>query len=315
MHESGRILVEYMRRMIRILLLICIVCSFSGCGDKGKEADSTASEEGKTLWTLTQYGDTTGLQASFYTIVSDEGQVVVVDGGHEENAPYVEMVRAESGNHVDVWILTHPHPDHIGAFLRVMEDGEVTVDAIYDNGVDPKVYTALAQEWDEPKIYERYLELTEGWSEVKSAKKGDEVSLPGLSIRFFWSYEPGMEQTIGDIHNNSSLVFQVKTQERSVLFVGDCHQDLVAERLLEENAEGLSSDYVQMGHHGNNTLPYSFYEKVSPKGVFFDAPEWLLTGEQYDAKTNYEQMKQLADEIYDYRTTPNKVCLYETDGR
>ena len=304
-----------MKKILQILLLVCIVCS--GCGNtNGKEgSDPTAEKEDAPLWTLTQYGDTTGLQALFYTIVSNAGHVIVVDGGHEDNAPYVEQVLAENGNHVDVWILTHPHPDHIGAFLQVMEDGEVSVDAIYDNGVDPTVYNALAQEWDEPEIYERYVELTGDWSEVKSAKKGDELSLPGLNIRFLWSYEPGMEQTISDIHNNASLVFQVRTEERSMLFVGDCHQDLVAERLLEENAEDLSSDYVQMGHHGNNTLPYTLYEKVNPRGVFFDAPEWLFAGEQYDTQLNYEQMSQLADEIYDYRTAPNEVCLYENDGR
>lgn len=294
--------------------LVCL----GGCAEEMEESGKVSSDESPGIesprWTLTQYGDTTGLQASFYTITSDEGHVIVVDGGHEENGDYVEQVLAESGNHVDVWILTHPHPDHIGAFLRVVEDGEVSVDTVYDNGVDPQVYSNLAQEWDEPECYEQYLALTQEWDELKHAKRGEEISLPGLKIRFYWNYAQGMEQTIEDVHNNSSLVFRVWTPEKSMLFVGDCYQNQVAEQLLQETPEELASDYVQMGHHGNHTLPYTFYEKIGPEGVFFDAPEWLMTGEQYDARRNYEQMQQLGAEIYDLRTAPNTVYLYETEN-
>lgn len=309
--ESGKGTIHYMKKIIRVFTLWVLLCLACACGGNGSTEEAVLPETGQPLWTLTQYGDTTGLQASFYTLVSTAGEVIVIDGGHEENAPFVKEVLAETGNHVDAWILTHPHPDHIGAFLQVMEEGEVTVDAIYDNGMDYEVFQTLAHEWDEPQLFAGYLELTKGWQEVRSVKKGDELSFDGLNIHFFWSYEPGMEKTIGDIHNNASLVFRVVTEDRSMLFVGDCYRDVVANALLEENGEQLNSDYVQMGHHGNNTLPMSFYEKVQPTGVFFDAPEWLLTGDAYDASKNLERMQMLAEEEYDFRTAPNRVSLFE----
>ena len=74
----------------------------------------------KTTWTMTQYSDVTGSQAMFYTLKSPEGIFIVIDGGTEGNADYVRKMIMENGGVVHAWFLTHPHPDHIGAFNQSM---------------------------------------------------------------------------------------------------------------------------------------------------------------------------------------------------
>lgn len=84
--------------------------------------NAEASEDDmKTSYHITQYADITDGQAMFYTIESTKGELIVIDGGWVGNADYVRFVIGEKGNKVDAWILTHPHPDHIGAFNEIMK--------------------------------------------------------------------------------------------------------------------------------------------------------------------------------------------------
>ena len=49
---------------------------------------------------------------------------MLIDGGHTTDADEVREVIKEHGNHVAAWILTHPHPDHVGAFNEIMKNDE-----------------------------------------------------------------------------------------------------------------------------------------------------------------------------------------------
>ena len=48
-------------------------------------------------------------------------KLIVVDSGNPDNEEYVRQVLEKKGNHVNAWILTHPHPDHIGAFNQIWQ--------------------------------------------------------------------------------------------------------------------------------------------------------------------------------------------------
>lgn len=294
-----------MKKLKRRLIIVCTVF-FVLCGC----TKETMVEPEEVTWTLTQHQDVSGSQANFYTLTSNSGKLILIDGGTENNADYVRQVIAENGEHVDAWILTHPHFDHIGAFVRIFTEDGVEVDAIYDNGMDYKFYQAVAQEWDVIATYEAYLALTEGWQEITSLKAGDTLSFDNLTLTFFNSYYEGIEQIAEDIPNNGSLVFKAETPDRSMLFVGDCYAAGLADKWIRDYGDTIKADCVQMGHHGNNSLPIWFYEHVGADTVFFDAPAWLMEGEQYDAKENKAAMEQIAKTIYDYSTAPNVVKLF-----
>ena len=50
-------------------------------------------------------------------VKSNDGRIIVVDGGFKTNAPYLgEYIKANGGK-VAVWLLTHPHVDHVGCLL------------------------------------------------------------------------------------------------------------------------------------------------------------------------------------------------------
>lgn len=261
-------------------------------------------------WEITQYSDDSGSQAMFYTITSDQKDVIIIDGGYTSNADKVKRVIKEYENHVDAWILTHPHPDHLGAFNEIYaQSDEIVIGKIYDNGLDYVYYDTLDQEWDNIDTYATYLKLVEGDDRVKHIVRNDQLKIKNLTFEFMNSYDEISQGYSEDIGNDGSLVFKVSDGKQSMLFTGDCHSDSVSEYLIQEYGERLKADYVQMGHHGNNSLPKEFYEYVNPSKAFFDAPEWLVNGEQYSTKETEMYMMKMGAEVLDYRTAPNTIKL------
>lgn len=262
-----------------------------------------------TEWKATQYADESGLQANFYTLSSNRGELIIIDGGSEQNAGQVKEVIRENGGEVDAWILTHPHPDHIGAFVKLYEDKDIKIDAVYDNGVDYEEYDSVDQEWDDIAVLQEYEELTESASNVESVEEGDVLHFSDLSLHFLNSYRKGMSQTTKDMPNNSSLVFTVESEDKSMLFMGDCYDEALGKQMMQNYDTELEVDYVQVSHHGNHTMCREFYEKTKAKAAFFDAPEWLIQGEQFDTQKNMAEMEELGMQIYDYTSCPNEVDL------
>ena len=73
--------------------------------------------------------------------------------------------------------------------------------------------------------------------------------------------------------------------------------------------EELHAEYVQLGHHGNNSFPTYFYDYVNPEIALFDSPEWLMTGENYTAKDLKQYFLDKNITCYDYVTAPNSFIF------
>jgi len=268
--------------------------------------------EKDNIWRLTQYSDSTGSQAIFYTLSRNGGDdLIVVDGGTAGNADYVRSVINDLGGEVDAWILTHPHPDHIGAFNVIYEDPEgIEIEAICDNGLDYDYYKPVAFAWDGIEVYEKYLSLTDDDPRVTHPKRGDVVEVDGLEIQVFNTYdEVLLDYYLADVCNESSLVLKIDFQIDSVLFAGDCWSAANSEYLINTYGDSLKATYVQMGHHGNNTLSDAFYALVDPDVALFDAPDWLMDSDTYTTSIEKTYMESIGATIYYYHTAPNQFEL------
>lgn len=110
--------------------------------------------------------------------------------------------------------------------------------------------------------------------------------------------------------NNCSLVLKTTNIEKSVLFLGDVwNKELGMEILNMYGAEAMQADYVQSSHHGNNTQSFEFYKAVNPSVILLDGLEWLMTGEDYDAKDLLAWCEEQGIKGYDYRNAPNFSSL------
>ena len=263
---------------------------------------------------ITQYSDMSGNQGCFYTMNTPTGEFIVIDGGNAGNADYVRSVIKENGNKVDAWIITHPHPDHVGAFNVIWENpGDIEMSRLYTIEMDYDSYQERAEEWDDFGSYESFLNITDGFSNLTYLHTGDELELCGLEIKVLSAYDKEITNSLtSDLANDGSLMFKVTNKNESMLFCSDVGVKM-SDTIIENYREELKSDYLQMGHHGNGGLSEEFYRLVEPKSAFFDAPDWLMNPEDpestWTTPQNRELMESMGADIYAFSTAPNCIEL------
>ena len=86
----------------------------------------------------------------------------------------------------------------------------------------------------------------------------------------------------------------------------------LCEMAIEENddslLEELRADYVQCGHHGNDSMSHEFYDLVGASAAFIDAPDWLFDPEsRYTAYELREYLKSKGTAVYSFETAPNQL--------
>lgn len=251
----------------------------------------------------------------FYTIELSKGELIVVDGGWEQNADQVRKVIKDKGDHVHIWILTHPHPDHIGAFNSVWKDPQGTeIDAVYAVDIDYDSYKKNAQEWDGFPVFEEFRSITAGSDKVYYVHTGDEVNVCGLDMKVLNAYEKEKTNALTtDLANDGSMMFKLTNKKESILFCADVGVSM-SDTIINDSKNDLKCDYIQMGHHGNGGLSEEFYQLTQPKLAFFDAPEWLMNPEDdshgWTTPQNKKIMESMGAKVVYYATTPNGIELH-----
>lgn len=260
-------------------------------------------------WLITQYGGADGNQLMFYILQDNKGHMIVVDGGWIDDAEYVKQVIRTVDPHVDAWILTHPHFDHIGAFTALYNDlGKIEIDKVYAVDMASPELCKERSPWDDTSVYEQFLQLD--IEQLEYLHQGDAFDLLGLTFEVFNAYDDYVDDYSDDLLNDGSMMFKITAEDESMLFCADVGKRM-SDYLLDTWGDKLKSDYIQMGHHGNGGLKSDFYQFIGAKGAFFDAPEWLMhdTSGQYTTAKNSYLMSETGALVYSFATTPNQIIL------
>ncbi|MHB1454517.1 MAG: ComEC/Rec2 family competence protein [Saccharofermentanales bacterium] len=205
-----------------------------------------------------------------YILVTKENQVVVIDGGCAEDSADIRRILAQQNNHVDIWLLTHPHYDHHSALMEIMENpAGISVEGIY--------YSYIPNEWgtNEPSFQIDIININACLSKTKwpvHNLAGDEqLILQNLVIDVLGIANPDI--TINAI-NNSSCVFKVTEGAFSLMVLGDLGVE-AGKLLLERHEDVLKSTAVQMAHHGQSGVGRDVYQSIVPRYAFWPTPDWL----------------------------------------
>lgn len=249
-----------------LMLTACTALFFSAVF----AAENCVGEDSFTLWQLPSQGPT---QMMSYVILTPEGKLIVLDGGMKCDAPYLREFIAVRASEVELWIITHPHLDHMDA-----------LGVLFDTGTAPKINKLLAsfpelswvKEYCSDEEYESFRAFSESLTQsgvpCEDAQPDQKFKIDRLEFHVLGIRNP--ELTHNPL-NNSSLVIRVSDGVKSVLFLGDLGLE-GGEKLLKSPLAGsLPSEYVQMAHHGQAGVGESFYQKVNPSYCLWTTPKWL----------------------------------------
>jgi len=233
------------RLIIGLTLLTILLLAIITSG--GREYEAKAAEEGplpqlQVHFINLGYGD---------TILLDLGDTeVLIDGGYGVPDLTRHLERYIDGS-LEAMIATHPHDDHIGGLIAVLDTFDV--EQIWHNGDTAKSST-----------YRGFInKVNAEGAEVKVARRGDAIVVDGLTLNVLHPTEPLVSKK-----NNNSIVLMLSYGEIDLLFAADAEKEAEAEMI---GADVLADvEILKAGHHGLRTsCSKAFLDITWPEVVIY----------------------------------------------
>lgn len=242
--------------------------------EKGITLPQEAMLGGASLTMLNSQSESQMLSAIIQT---NQGNLIVVDGGLGADGDYLKNQILARGGHVSAWLITHPHGDHVGALYKILQDeaagnaSGITIDGIYYSFAERDWYSV--HDKDEVTMAHSIIGTFEGLpqSMLHTVSKGQTIQVDDVTILVM----NDRYELASDKGNNAGIVYKVYVNGKSILFLGDMAEEGGNRLLADVGAELLKSDIVQMAHHGQNGVGEAVYQAIDPTVCLWPTPEWL----------------------------------------
>ncbi len=202
------------------------------------------------------------------------GRSMLVDGGSRSfgfdygKRVLLPFLKARNVRSIDAMVVSHPHLDHIGGLVTVLEELEVR--HLLDAGQSCDSWAAL-------RLRELAVEKGTRYHRVAA---GDSIAgLGGAGILVLHPTAEFVDAEGGSPHglNNGSVVLRLSYGGHRFLFTGDAER--AADLALARWEERLRADVLKVGHHGSDTSTHpALLARVAPGLAVISAGEFNKFG-------------------------------------
>jgi competence protein ComEC len=230
-------------------------------------------------------------QGDSILIKSPDGKMILIDGG-DSNFQALNYLKNAGVKKIDLMIATHPHADHIGGLVEILNSIPTT--RVITNG---ELYTT--------QVYEQFLDaIANANAEYSEVKQGDTISIGDLNFSVLNPLNLSQDNT-----NNNSIVLKLTYGNVSFLFMGDAEEE-VESRIMWLDTP-LKSDIIKLGHHGSySSSTVQFIVTVLPAIAIYSAG--LENSYNHPDPTVIERLLRLGITVYG--TDKNGTITVSTDG-
>ncbi len=184
------------------------------------------------------------------------GENILVDGGDKVQGEALCAYLRECGiQELAAIVGTHPHADHIGGLIKVVQ--EFPVKAVYMPRITHSSDT----------FRDLLLAIKNKGLKISTAKAGVELPLQAIKARFIAPRADHYEDL-----NNYSAVLKIDYGAKSFLFMGDAEKE--SEEQILSSGLNIRADVLKLGHHGSaSSSGEDFIKAVAPSwAVIMCAP-------------------------------------------
>ncbi len=186
------------------------------------------------------------------------------------------------------WTSSAGDKDHDLAYAKILKEG---FDHYYSlvpfqgiKGADIPV-----SEWQKPEGAENYYYGLINGAVINDANvdsdEGLSIDVDGVRFDVLLKWAKGNQNV-----NSTSTIIRMVYKEHSCLFLGDSYTDNSQRVYKKVGADALKSEYVQMGHHGQNGPAKAFYNKIDIKNSIrlWPTPVWVWNVDESGPYHTYE---------------------------
>lgn len=228
-------------------------------------------------------------------LVRSDGQYMLIDGGKKSQSETVLNYLNEQGvKDIKYVVGTHPHEDHIGGLVAVLDNFEV------ENIMLPNVISNT-------RIFEDLLDVIDkNGLKIKKPNPLDTFNIGKSKVTILG---PNSEKY--SLTNDYSIVLKLENGKNSFIFTGDAEKKAEME-VVEAHKSILKVDVLKTGHHGSKTSTNGgFLDAVSPKYAIISVAEDNI----YDHPDS-EVLKRLEErEVKIFRTDLDGNIVVKSDGK
>ena len=269
-------------------------------------------------------------------IISPAGKSVLIDAGDAGKGKVVlDALKRYKIDHLDYFIATHPHPDHLGGADEVLNG--IKVANVIDNGVDlstpaPPVATkpgkgkAAAPPPPPPPrkskvktvngFFDEYqTALKKNGAQYEKAEPGKKYDLGGGAVlTVLGPTEPfftkDQMKAGGNDTNANSIVLRLDYGDFSMLFMGDAESQ-TEERMLGKDLD-LKARVIKIAHHGSKyATSENFIKRVQPEAAIISDGSWNRYG--HPAQVTLDRLKAANAKVF--RTDLQGEVTITTKGK
>jgi len=236
-------------------------------------------------------------------IETPDGKTMLIDTGvwspnyNSGTRTIVPELNAMGVQHINAIVLTHPHADHIGGTIPILE--KLKVDTLF---------TDSASVLHKSKIYEAILDLAkEKHIPIKPLFSGDKIDLgKTVNVRVVW---PLRSYALSNL-NEMSTVIRMDYKKTSFLFTGDT-EDAGEEWMSEHLDEVIDTDFLKVGHHGSKSSSHKpFLEYNTP--LFASVSLAEVNKYKHPHAESMKRLQEFTNAIH--FTSLSGAAIYESNG-
>lgn len=226
--------------------------------------------------------------------IDTNGQDVLIDGGPRSAGSTLVGYLADLGvSEIAYVVATHPHEDHIGGLISVLESSISVSVVLYNN------QSATS------RVYQDFMSLAQG--RITIVQRGQQYIL-SENVNFT-VLNPVQPLEFTDVNGNS-IVLRLQVGNVAFLFTGDATFE--AEESMMDAGLNLSSQVLKVAHHGSRyATSEAFLEAVNPSYAVISAG----IGNPYGHPHNETVQRLLSKGVTVYGTYVSGTIIMGTDGQ
>ncbi len=229
------------------------------------------------------------------SILIDLGQTEILIDGGEKNTRVADYIRPYVDGALEAMVATHPHADHIGGLLEVLQKYDVKNIWLNGDTYSTKTYTDLMN-----------LVNTEN-ATVHEAERGQTMQVGTLNFHVLNPAKPLSTDT-----NDNSIVLSLSYGDTDFLFMGDAESEAEAQMLVQSVVSIPDSEVLKVGHHGSrSSSSLTFLSLIKPEYAIYSAGKDNSYGHPH--QETISALNAVGAKIYG--TDINSTIIVTSDGK